>query len=62
MSESQSLKSNLWKLQDKKGGIDNKWRQYHQNTVLEAAFNLNVTARPPNPKKATKLSFLVDGT
>ena len=50
------------KIATQKGGIDNKWRQYRQNAVVEAAFNVNVTARTPIPKKATKLSILVDST
>ena len=52
------LESNLWKLLHKKGGIDNKWRQYHQNIVFEAAFNINVTAQPPNPKKSYQIIIL----
>ena len=32
--------------------------EYHQNTVFEAAFNVNVTARPPNPKKSYQIIIL----
>ena len=49
-SKSQSLKSNLWKLQDKKGGIDNKWRQKKKTAPQAKIHNVMQNFQSPTSK------------